>query len=545
MTSPSPCATARSSEGRLIGATKDSIVVRQSGHDKVFAIPDLRKVLIKTEARPSAGVAPGIALGLYIGNGLLVWASGERLGFTSSISIRANSLSGWLLLGEAFFAAVGAGARLVRRPRAAGRYAFEFPSPRPGRPSRPGSVSSVFWPGEPPPARVHFLIQSGFLVPGSSAQFKDLMAGSGYTERRPAISQHFQRNAGIGAERLGQTPASGRSETVLPLRAGLRLLLPVRSGGRLLVQRGPAGGPGHGRPRRRRLRVGRRRTGREDLAERGPRGRDRGVRLFRQAWTYVSNETVYGTAEVRKTLLSGVVFGALQSSDPCALDRPGRRLHAHSRGRCPRPARQRPGRPEGRAQQRVRRIRPRLSLLASPGGSPCPPRSPPFSRSRPSSSSLRPAACGPRGRSGRGRLSLPEQARPDRHQDQRRGGRVQQTGPRDGPGGRARGTARVLVNEKTEIEGPFPLVKRRADGTIAEVTDAKGQVHFVRTVLREEPNLLVVQERYSARLPIAIPLSDVRLVTYKKTNTVLTVAAIAVVGALNLFALAMYSLAHE
>jgi hypothetical protein len=112
-------------------------------------------------------------------------------------------------------------------------------------------------------------------------------------------------------------------------------------------------------------------------------------------------------------------------------------------------------------------------------------------------------------------------------------------------GDEIRGTARVLVNEKTEIEGPFPLVKRRADGTIAEVTDAQGKVHYVRTVLREEPNRLVVQERYSARLPIAIPLSDVRLVTYKKTNTVLTIAAIAVGGALGLFALAVYAYSRE
>jgi hypothetical protein len=112
-------------------------------------------------------------------------------------------------------------------------------------------------------------------------------------------------------------------------------------------------------------------------------------------------------------------------------------------------------------------------------------------------------------------------------------------------GDEIRGTARVLVNEKTEIEGPFPLIKRRADGTIAEVTDAKGQVHFVRTVLREEPNVLVVQERYSARLPIAIPLSEVRLVTLKKPNPYLTVAAVAFVGALSLFALAMYSLSRD
>lgn len=112
-------------------------------------------------------------------------------------------------------------------------------------------------------------------------------------------------------------------------------------------------------------------------------------------------------------------------------------------------------------------------------------------------------------------------------------------------GDEIRGTARVLVKEKTEIEGPFPLVKRRADGTITEVTDSKGKVHLVQTVLREEPNLLVVQERYSASILISIPLSEVRLVTYKKPTTVLTVAAIAMVGALGLFALAMYSLSRD
>jgi hypothetical protein len=110
-------------------------------------------------------------------------------------------------------------------------------------------------------------------------------------------------------------------------------------------------------------------------------------------------------------------------------------------------------------------------------------------------------------------------------------------------GDEIRGTARVLVNEKTEIE--FPQIKRRADGTIAEVTDAKGKVHFVQNVLREEPNRLVFQERYSAILQIAIPLSEVRLVTYKKPNTVLTIAAVAVAGALGLIALAAYSLSRD
>jgi hypothetical protein len=118
------------------------------------------------------------------------------------------------------------------------------------------------------------------------------------------------------------------------------------------------------------------------------------------------------------------------------------------------------------------------------------------------------------------------------------------TDPGQVVGDEIQGTARVLVNEKTEIEGPFLQIKRRADGTIAEVTDAKGKTHYVRAVLREEPNRLVVQERYSARLPVVIPLSEARLVTYKKTNIILTVAAIAAVGALGVVALAFYSLSH-
>jgi hypothetical protein len=107
-------------------------------------------------------------------------------------------------------------------------------------------------------------------------------------------------------------------------------------------------------------------------------------------------------------------------------------------------------------------------------------------------------------------------------------------------GDEIRGTARVLISEKTEIERPLRQIKRRADGTITEVTDAKGKVHLVQNVLKEEPNRLVVQERYLSGLQIAIPLSEVRLVTYKKPNTVMTVAAVAVAGALAVLALAAY-----
>jgi hypothetical protein len=299
--------------GRLIGATKDSIVVRQSGEDKIFALPDLRKVLIKTEARPSEGVAPGLALGLYIGNGLLVWAPGEP-GFYLQHIDTSELASGWLLLGEAFFAAVGAGAGWIAAS-GGGRHAFEFPAEAgPALEARERFLR--FLAGEPPPARVHFLIQSGFLVPGSSAQFKDLMAGSGYTE---SPWQYLSTFSGMRGLEL--------SVSVKPrLRAGLRLSFPsepafdyyYRSDPDTLfwgsaAQQEVRATAVHGIGAFELIRG--RRAGGISLSA-GLGAGLAGVRLFRQAWTYVPDDyggsTVYGTAEVRKTLLSGVVFGALQ-----------------------------------------------------------------------------------------------------------------------------------------------------------------------------------------------------------------------------------------
>ena len=299
--------------GRLIAATTDSIVVRQSGHSEVFALPDLRKVVLETEARPSAGVAPGLALGLYIGNGLLVWAPGEP-GFYLQHIDSSELASGWLLVGEAFFAAVGAGAGWLAAS-GGGRYAFEFPAEAgPALEARERFIR--FLAGEPPPARVHFLIQSGFLVPGSSAQFKELMAGSGYTE---SLWQYLSTFSGMRGLEL--------SVSVKPrLRAGVRLSFPSEPAFDYYYQSDPDtlfwGSAAQQEVRATAVHgivafelAGGGRAGKISLSA-GLGAGLAGVRLFRQAWTYVSDvyggSTVYGTAEVRQTLLSGVVFGALQ-----------------------------------------------------------------------------------------------------------------------------------------------------------------------------------------------------------------------------------------
>ncbi len=267
---------------------------------------------IKTEARSSEGVVPGLALGLYIGNGLLVWAPGEPGFYLQHIDSRELA-SGWLLIGEAFFAAVGAGAGWLAAS-GGGRHAFEFPAEAgPALEARERFLR--FLAGEPPPARVHFLIQSGFLVPGSSAQFKDLMAGAGYTESPWKYLSTFSAMRGLEL-----------SVSVKPrLRAGLRLSFPSEPAFDYYHQSDPEAGFWSSATQEVRATVvhgvaafdlaGGGRPGKISLSA-GLGAGIAGVRLLRQAWTHVSDDyggsEVYGTAEVRKTLLSGVVFGALQ-----------------------------------------------------------------------------------------------------------------------------------------------------------------------------------------------------------------------------------------
>ena len=98
-------------------------------------------------------------------------------------------------------------------------------------------------------------------------------------------------------------------------------------------------------------------------------------------------------------------------------------------------------------------------------------------------------------------------------------------------GGWIEGEAWVPIEDTTEIRGPFPLIKKRNDRTISEVTDAIGRVHYVLSVLTEGPDSLTIQESSSEIRTVSIPLSDVRLVKFKKANVVLTLMALAAGGA--------------
>jgi hypothetical protein len=91
-------------------------------------------------------------------------------------------------------------------------------------------------------------------------------------------------------------------------------------------------------------------------------------------------------------------------------------------------------------------------------------------------------------------------------------------------GGNIVGTATVVSGERVELSGPLRLVMKRNDGTIYQVTDGSGRVYGVREVVREEPGRLVFLAESSGPRQVSIPFSEVRLLRYKKTNALLTVA---------------------
>ena len=101
-------------------------------------------------------------------------------------------------------------------------------------------------------------------------------------------------------------------------------------------------------------------------------------------------------------------------------------------------------------------------------------------------------------------------------------------------GDRIVGTVTTLRERDVEIEGPFPLIRRLADGTVTEVTDARGKVWPVHRVLKEEPNRMTVRFVESVSGTVDIPLSEVLQIKYKRRDRLLTFMALTagVAGAL-------------
>jgi hypothetical protein len=105
-------------------------------------------------------------------------------------------------------------------------------------------------------------------------------------------------------------------------------------------------------------------------------------------------------------------------------------------------------------------------------------------------------------------------------------------------GGSITGTAVAGLSVPIDIQRPFSSIKKRADGTVYEITDGSGRVYGVQSVLKEGEAQwsVLINDRTVQR--VSIPLSDVRQIRFKKTNTIMSAIAIVVPLSLGLFYLA-------
>lgn len=101
--------------------------------------------------------------------------------------------------------------------------------------------------------------------------------------------------------------------------------------------------------------------------------------------------------------------------------------------------------------------------------------------------------------------------------------------------GRVEGQALASTEVTVELKKPLRTVRKRADGTVAEIVDAAGGVHYVLAVERESPDSLVVRERRTEVRMISIPLSEVRLIKYRKMNAIMTAMTFVAVVTAGLF----------
>ena len=113
-------------------------------------------------------------------------------------------------------------------------------------------------------------------------------------------------------------------------------------------------------------------------------------------------------------------------------------------------------------------------------------------------------------------------------------GRVQPTGPEgpERPGRRAsrgiliKGTAVGRFSVPVEIKGPCSSIRKRADGTVYEITDASGRAYPVQRVLKEGDARWSILTYDRTVEPVSILLSDVLQVRFKQSYPGMTLLVI-------------------
>jgi|PlaIllAssembly_1097288.scaffolds.fasta_scaffold57676_2 hypothetical protein len=88
------------------------------------------------------------------------------------------------------------------------------------------------------------------------------------------------------------------------------------------------------------------------------------------------------------------------------------------------------------------------------------------------------------------------------------------------------GTAVGGAWESVEIAKPVPLVKRRDDGSVYEITDRDGRVHPVGLVQSEDADKMVIFIGATQPAPVSVPLAEIASVKIRRFGIVKTALAL-------------------
>ncbi len=95
-------------------------------------------------------------------------------------------------------------------------------------------------------------------------------------------------------------------------------------------------------------------------------------------------------------------------------------------------------------------------------------------------------------------------------------------------------TGKAVVSVQERVPAPVASVKVRADGSVYEIVDRDGRIHPVSGVLSKGENEWTILVPGGTVQSVSIPLSEVVLIEYRKTDAARTILAITPVVALAL-----------
>jgi hypothetical protein len=110
-------------------------------------------------------------------------------------------------------------------------------------------------------------------------------------------------------------------------------------------------------------------------------------------------------------------------------------------------------------------------------------------------------------------------------------------------GSAIKGKAVVSVQER--VPAPVASVKVRADGSAYEIVDRDGRIHPVSGVLSKGENEWTILVPGGTVQSVSIPLSEVVLIEYRKTDAARTILAITPVVALALLIAGLISYSNN